>query len=292
MTDFIDISHENTKKVPLNEFSHIFATGPDAIQFLHNQFTNDLLGLMPNRWQLSSWCNHKGRIKTIMWIWKDNIGVHMIMPQLMEKTFLDDIKRYILRAKITIEPMAGSRLTAIIGPRNKSIKTNSWEISGNDIVLYYNETGTLHISPDDHEPRPDLPYNTIGIWNDHLWQCGYVWIHPSTYEKVIPQSVGLKSGRGLSFEKGCYPGQEVIARTHYKGQSKRSLYQCHIISEENILIGTQILSVQDEAGTVMGSSRINGDRTQKLLCVLIDEKVNTGGLSIREDALTVIKRIS
>ncbi|WP_092484010.1 CAF17-like 4Fe-4S cluster assembly/insertion protein YgfZ [Candidatus Ichthyocystis hellenicum] len=291
MTNFIDTSHENTKKVLLNEFSHIFATGPDATQFLHNQFTNDLVGLMPNQWQLSSWCNHKGRIKIIMWIWKDNLGVHIILPRSMETQFLNDIKRYILRAKIIIEPLVESRLTAVIGPHNNSDKTTSWEIDGEDMVLYYDKIGALHVSPNGSEITPGLSDDTIEAWNYHLWQCGYVWIYPSTYEKVIPQSVGFKSGKGLSFEKGCYPGQEVIARTHYKGQSKRNLYRCQITSKESVPVGTQITSGQEEIGIVMGTNHPGGTDTQKLLCVLIDEKAAAGGLSVGNSNLTVIDSI-
>ncbi|WP_175330569.1 MULTISPECIES: CAF17-like 4Fe-4S cluster assembly/insertion protein YgfZ [Candidatus Ichthyocystis] len=278
MPSLVDILHEDTKIVSLTGFSHILATGTDAISFLHNQLTNDLKKLDPDKWQISAWCNPQGRIKAVLWIWKDEQGVHIILPKALELRFINDLERYILRSRVRLMTVGQSQIAAIMGPQN-AVETNIYRMEDGTTVLCYDQLGRLQVSSEIH-PIECRNHDYVDLWNAHLWHCGYVWVLPETYEKVIPQAIGLRSGVGLSFDKGCYPGQEVIARTHYKGQSKRNLYRCQVEANKMVLVGESVVHDKEEIGIVMGVSKLPEEKTHRILCVLIDEKIGNGNLSL------------
>lgn len=263
----------------LSDFFHLLATGHDAVSFLQGQLTNDLKNLPPNQWQLSAWCNPQGRIKTVLWVWHDGDSVHLILPHALKDSFLSDIQRYVMRSDVRFQDADDCFLTAVIDPHTQG-KAMQWKSDGDTTVLHYDTQGTLRCTrtPDTTATAPQSD------WYAHLWQCGYAWIFPPLCEQFIPQMLGFCADKGLSFSKGCYPGQEIIARMHYRGQNKRHLYRCRV--DGTTALGGKV--IRDTTGDV-GHVLTQGSDGH-VLCVLIDDRT-TECLTVQEHSLTVINRV-
>jgi folate-binding protein YgfZ len=114
----------------------------------------------------------------------------------------------------------------------------------------------------------------------HTWEAanilsGTVHIYPETLEKLTPHMINYHHSNAVSFTKGCFLGQEVIARTQHRGRSKRKLYRCTIQNSTPIRLGTEIMTKKDEpAGIVVALSEIQANTTHALV-VLADHTIKS-----------------
>lgn len=171
--------------------------GADAREFLQNQLTGDLRAIGEGEQLFTSYCNIQGRVICTLIVC---CGVAKTIDN-YEETFylaisddlLEDVKnrlqKYIFRAKVKLSDFSQTSTINVDKIINKSSQT-SWD-------------EWLHLE----------------INNFHAW------INKNNSEKFTPQMLGLDQNGGVSFTKGCYPGQEIVARTHYLGKAKRGLFQ-------------------------------------------------------------------
>jgi folate-binding protein YgfZ len=109
-------------------------------------------------------------------------------------------------------------------------------------------------------------------WNNLNILDGIPDIYPTTQEAFIPQSLNLDLIEGINFKKGCYTGQEIVARTHYLGKVKRRMYRAFIKSQVDLNPGDQILNKSgEEIGQLVRSAKENNDKTNMLIELRVDQ---------------------
>lgn len=203
----------------------IEVSGADAPEFLHGQFTNEVLGLDDGKATLSAWCNPKGRVIATFLLCRSGDRYWLALPQALETLFLRRLKLYVLRASVNIA-MAdeGLTLAGMIGAP-AAAQGRAAEV----FPVVSPAAGLPDLAPVIAGPRGGLRELRTGPeGNEQAWDAanirrGVPWLGEQTSERFLPQELNLDALGALSYDKGCYPGQEIIARLRYRGEIKRLL---------------------------------------------------------------------
>lgn len=223
----------------LSHLGVIQAAGEEAAKFLHNQLTQDLLLIKPDEARLAAFCNAKGRMQASFLLFKPDANtVLLICNRDILAATLKRLSMFVLRAKVKLsDATAQFNLTGVIGDASKSIANEAMPICHKSVfdgitaigLPSANEQSRLIlISPADAA----LP---IGLGKElstdqWLWtevRSGVAPISTPIFEAFVPQMLNYESVGGVSFKKGCYPGQEVVARSQFRGTLKRRAYIVH-----------------------------------------------------------------
>lgn len=243
---------------PLSDLAVIQISGADAISFMQSQLTQDLTKLIPGQAVLAGYCTPKGRLLATMVLWSDPESDDTPRLYALTKGDLTDalIKRltmFVLRAKVKVSAAPLSVWGVLIptaSPEELSLEGLADAGITSAAGLLYSALELLPVQP--------LPYSCIhtdnGIWiaapasstnttrwwhisqvlnpepqaNQNGWHAadiaaGLPWVTAALQDLFIPQTMNLDLIEGVSFTKGCYPGQEIVARSHYRGTIKRRM---------------------------------------------------------------------
>lgn len=214
---------------PLDHLGLLEVGGEDAEDFLHNQASNDLRAMAENESRLAALCNPKGRMYCIFSALRIGDACYLQMPRARVAPVMQRLSMFVLRAKVELED-ASERLPAfgVVGA----------EARGDDVfasaAARVPATGGGRFAVF----APDA--TLIRLWRDAIaqgWQAtsrdawrlcdvrsGVPHVYDATSEQFVPQMANVDLLGGVSFSKGCYPGQEIVARTHYLGKLKRRMY--------------------------------------------------------------------
>jgi len=220
---------------PLPEWGLIHASGADAQAFLHGQLTNDLLHLAADDAQWSGYCSAKGRLYAAFLVWRDGAdGFFMAVDRPLIAGLIKRLRMFVLRAKVVLEDV--SEAWAVHGLAGAPDAPAALAVVRGDSTLIglppvQGVARTLALSPAAVPFASSLPAGSASQWQSLMIRAGEVWITPATQEQFIPQMVNLDAIGGVNFKKGCYPGQEVVARAHYRGAVKRRAYLAHVAAE-------------------------------------------------------------
>lgn len=228
--------------VPLLQLACIEAGGPDAKSFLHSQFTNDVNHLQPGQAQLSSWCNAKGRMQASFINYPLEQSYRLLMAAELVPPILKRLQMFVLRSQVQLTDLSGqlghlglagtaaapalaaAGLPVPDAPMSTAVQDQVCVIrlaDGRFIVAAPQEIlPTLWQQLSAHLPAAGLP-----AWHWLDVQAALPWVTGATREEFVPQMADFEKMGGVSFHKGCYPGQEVVARTQYLGKVKRHLYR-------------------------------------------------------------------
>ncbi len=244
---------------PVTDLGLIRAEGADAIRFLHSQFTNDLENLAPATWHLTGYCSAKGRLLSTLIAWREDDAVMLVAPQPLVAGLKKRLSMFVLRAKVRITDDSENWALFGIGgahaPQALGATGLGWPAPGTIaqseaaralgfsaipasdldgaiaptpiaralIVLPRSQSGQGWLTLSARlSPMP----STIWRWADV--RTGVPRIAAAGIEHFVPQMVNLDLINGVSFRKGCYPGQEVVARSHYLGKLKRRMFLAHV----------------------------------------------------------------
>ena len=220
----------------LPEWGLIRASGADAQTFLHGQLTNDLLHLDADAAQWSGYCTAKGRMLAGFLLWHDGAeGYFLATHRALIAALVKRLSMYVLRAKVRIED-ASAQFAAfglLDGPEQPSMRASALDGSMR-IGLPAVDATTRSLA---WVPAGDAPMYGAAIgfspadaseWTRFMVRAGEAWITPATQEQFVPQMVNFDVLGGISFKKGCYPGQEIVARAHYRGAVKRRMYRASL----------------------------------------------------------------
>jgi hypothetical protein len=275
---------------PVESQSLFRVSGPDAVAFLQSQLTNDIYTLSASDSQLSAWCDPKGRVQVIFRVMLERDDVLLLAPTDVVLRVLPRLKMFVLRRKVTIEQDLSYSVQAVGGDdahatfaacaiaapdRNTITRTGNLSVVGT-------LAGALIFGPRDDASALQTQLVAAGAehglestWHDACLAVGLPSIEPATQGEYIPHMLNLDRLDGISFDKGCYPGQEIVARTHYLGRIKRRTYTLQLESGERPQPGVQVM---DESGTVAGkvlsSSVGDGPHSDVVLAVLTSEIAN------------------
>ncbi|MES2212801.1 MAG: hypothetical protein V4490_06655, partial [Pseudomonadota bacterium] len=206
-------------------FQRIHVTGKDAATFLQGQFTIDVTTLLPGQTHLSAYCSAKGKVQTTFWITGQGNDFIIIVPQSTVKLQMELLKRYALFSKVSItldaSPVYGTRQ-----PKNESSS-----------ICLANSTRCFSTEPSDDSLSPK-------DWAAADIEEGFVLLDLCLSDTLFPHYLNLVALGGIGFKKGCYLGQEIIARMEYRTEIKRHLCHATVIQEGAIALGDSILNEQ------------------------------------------------
>lgn len=250
---------EQTLLIPLPDLKLIQISGEEAASFLQNLLTNDVNALQVDQSQLSGFCNPKGRLLTIFQLVRRQQNFLILLPSDLADGIAQRLNMFKLRSKVEISLVDDLHAVGLLNPDTSIGPDTEWQGQQTDDGLIIRQGG---------EPaRYLLIADTNGIdkvsgWLEQGWQLGSeaLWqrlnieagipmVFTETKEAFTPQQVNLDLVGGVSFKKGCYPGQEVVARLHYLGSPSRRLFLGKIHDSALPAVNT---AVTDADGQTLG----------------------------------------
>ncbi len=240
----LSAAREATVLCPLTHLAPFECTGNDAPTFLHNQLTSDVNHLGTDAAQYAAWCSPKGRMLVSFILCRNENGYLGLLSADLLAFTLKRLQMYVLRSKVSIVDRSADLLClGVSGPQAEAaLQRAGLPVPKGSMHTASNATSTV-IRID--EPRfiilaaratvpsvwEALSQNAVPAgmpaWRWLDIQAGIPLISEATKEAFVPQMVNYDKIGGVSFHKGCYPGQEVVARTQYLGKVKRHLYRFH-----------------------------------------------------------------
>ncbi len=230
--------NNNPSAFPLSIFAILEITGNDRYEFLQNQFTNDLNNNKLTS-QLSAWCNPKGKVIANFIIINTKSSYLLIFKKDLKDYVFKKLNIYILRSEVTINDISNLYLLLGLSNLNKLDLNNSSILLEDGGVEFINKQYITRLP--DSSGRYLIAGNIesftntveelkekIEFVNDAAWELLDIlskipWITFENKERYLPQMINLDKLKAVSFKKGCFTGQEVIARIHYRGRIKRCL---------------------------------------------------------------------
>lgn len=216
----------------------ILARGLDAAAFLHGQLTNDVLGLPAEQARLAGFCSAKGRLQASFLVWRGGAEEFLLMcPLGVLAPTLKRLSMFVLRAKCRLSDASGEHaLHGLAGPTAEAMVGDMtvWarrDVAGGTVIRLPDAAGVrraLHVAPAGTAVGLEAPALALDTWRWLEVQSGIVAIEAAIVDRFVPQMVNYEVVGGVDFQKGCYPGQEVVARSQYRGTTKRRtfLFDC------------------------------------------------------------------
>ena len=235
------------------DFLHaILVRGDERLAFLQGQLSCDLINAEGSI-QLAAMCNPKGRIITLLHVICATETVYLIGRKTIIEPVTNHLKRFIFRSKVTIEQQHSVKIYLSAGlsktDRSALLPGTIQELDTGRVCARLAKPDSLELVLSTSAIPSDNHLNTEAIWSRSLHTSGIPEITPEQSEKYLPESLNLDLSGAISFDKGCYTGQEVIARMHYLGTAKKRLYK--ITTDEPVQIEPG-MSVFAEDGARLG----------------------------------------
>ncbi len=262
---------------PLPHLGVIRCQGDDAASFLHNQLTQDVQLLPVGQARLAGFCNAQGRLQaTFVVLKKAPDEVWLITRRDLLARTLKRLSMFVLRAKARLSDLSEQQTVwGLAGEVMRAVSDQPlppWATlplpQGTLIALYPvgDQSRALLL------PIGEMPIEpTIGT---HDWLAGEVLsgvadVQEATFEAFVPQMINYESVGGVHFQKGCYPGQEVVARSQFRGTLKRRTFI--VRSDQPLTAGTEVLAGEEPAGLIAQAAPLPGSGGVALACLLLSQ---------------------
>lgn len=243
----------------LDDLAVLRIEGEDAANFLHTQLSNDILGMSAADARLAAYCSPKGRMLGNLLLWHEHAATGALLAAVkadITEPLLKRLRMFVLRAKVRLDvtPLKvygvstapsgtdtqpwqvehAATATTISAPMVPGGPVRHWLISGEDT------------DADSLAAERGLVVRDRDAWQVQDIQAGLGWVEQANVELFIPQSLNYDLIGGVSFTKGCYPGQEVVARAHFRGTVKRRGIPGHCLADSQpaLLAGMDIFDAQ------------------------------------------------
>lgn len=238
--------HAGPVHAELDQWGVVEVHGQDAAAFLHAQVTCDIQSLAPGRWQLGGYCNAKGRLIAIFRAGRlAQDAIALFLPRELAPELAQQLRRFVLRAKVSVRDasaewiawgLAGTGCTSALAGAGHAIPAapseSTTRADGTHLVRLpagaraLERFVLLRARGSAADAAPDHASTAVdaGVW----WWCqvdaAVPCVFAATRERFVPQSLNLDVLGGVNFRKGCYPGQEVVARSQYLGKLRRRMF--------------------------------------------------------------------
>ncbi len=274
---------EDERKIPpqgdmvcdLSHLGMIRVQGEDATDFLQNQLTNDIKLVTESKAQLSAWCNPKGRTIATFIIHQSEGDYYLSLSADLMEYVLKRLKMYVMRSKVELTDVTESIV--------------HFGFSGSQVLENWDACCDVELATADYDvvksgglslvkiPGVEPRYEVVGGFEEasNLWQkitayatpvSGEAWnylniasglpvVAKASQEAWIPQMLNLQIIDGVNFQKGCFPGQEIVARLKYLGKNKRRAFRLEIATDQVPEVGELIIAEGEtaEAGKVLNA---------------------------------------
>jgi folate-binding protein YgfZ len=204
--------------------------GPDAVRFAHAQFMSDVAGLADGAWQWSGWLAPKGRVLALFALLRlDAQRVWLLLPDADPEALAMQLRRFVFRSKVRVEARPGAVVSGTFAADAQARGATMAMRDDGSVALDFGGDGgarTLSIAPDRAADGAALARDdetSAGLWRMFDLAHGLPRLGDDQVDRWTPQQLSLDRLRAYSVKKGCYPGQEIVARTHFLGQAKRGL---------------------------------------------------------------------
>jgi tRNA-modifying protein YgfZ len=270
---------------PLTDLGLIAANGDDTSHFLHGQLTNDVEHLAATQAQLAGYCSAKGRLLATLLMWRSNDTILLQVPRTILATLQKRLQMFVLRAKVKLADVSDQQVQLGLGGKAASAAMQNWfpVLPATPYAKVENDHGTLIRVADAFGATryiwiasldtaknawPDLvrlltPAGTES-WRLAAIQAGVPQVTAATQEQFVPQMINFELIGGVNFRKGCYPGQEIVARSQYLGKLKRRMMLASVEMADGIpAAGMEVYSSADPSqpcGMVVNAARHDGVR--------------------------------
>ncbi len=263
----LEVSNSNAL-IPLESYRAVLFEGPDAASFLQNQVTSDIGNLKHGFAYRSGYCNPKGRLIATLWLIKSEENIIAVLPHTVLMDFVQRIKRFIMRSKVSISELSDTVVMGLIKERGALHLEDGCEAVITDSMSF--------VLIDTMNPSNGVEqlFKSTRIDDENRWFCeaikaGFIDIEGAMQEQFLPQWINLQADGGVSFSKGCYPGQEIVARTKYLGEVKRRLFRLNlsaqvdspkpIVNKDGQTAGNLLSCAQMASGEFIGLGVIKTD---------------------------------
>jgi tRNA-modifying protein YgfZ len=224
-------------KYLLSERALLRVSGSDSEIFLQNQLSNDINKLNNSSVQINAFCQHQGKIIGLFWVMRDESNFLLSFPKDLLQVIKSRLQIFVIMSDVNIEDISESyNQIGLIDEK----KSNAFNI---------NDKLSILIKARDNQH--DLIINNNHDWTKSCIDSCLPEVFSITSEKFVPQMLNLDIDElGVSFSKGCYPGQEVVARLHYLGSAKRRLFSFK--SNHDMLVGDSLYCASSKSALARG----------------------------------------
>lgn len=220
----------------LSELGVLRIAGADAVQFLQGQLSSDVAQLATEGSQLAGFHNPQGRAIALMRLAAADAHIFAVMPRELIAEVAARLGRFVLRAKVQLVDVSASwRVRGVVQP-DASAQTSG----AREIVIRAGDSPTrwLVLAPlDAPQTAPTSVPETRAAWRLLDIAAGVPQVYARTSETFVAQMLNLDLVGGVAFAKGCYTGQEVIARAHYRGRVKRRMQRWRTLDRAELAPG-------------------------------------------------------
>jgi folate-binding protein YgfZ len=289
----------STQFSTLTHYSLLRFSGADAQTFLQGQVSCDVAALNPAQATYGSYSTAKGRMLASFLLWRIGADYFMQLPRVLCEPMRKRLSMYILRAKVqAVDVSEAFALIGVAGAQGEAAVRAAFaqvpdvpmalaEIEGG-WVLRLDATRFEIIVPAEHAARLQSALGShataadSAVWDLATIHAGVPVITPATQEQFVPQMANLDLIGGVSFSKGCYPGQEIVARMHYLGKLKQRMVLAHVDSTAPPQAGDKLFSAdlgEQSGGMVVNSAPAPGGG-HDLLAVVQTSTFSANGLHL------------
>ncbi|CAC9591408.1 tRNA-modifying protein YgfZ [uncultured Gammaproteobacteria bacterium] len=210
-------------------------TGKDVQGFLQGQFSNDIAKLEEGIVQLNAYCQHQGKIMALIWVMKKADEYYLSFPQGLSEEIVKKLTMFKMMSDVVITDITNEIIQ--LGVVDEMVK-GAFKLNNQQSVAFSESIDGFELSDEMH-------------WQKTCIDNEVPEVELITVEKFVPQLLNLDINEtGVSFTKGCYPGQEVVARLHYLGKSKRRMrtFEC----EGDVSVGDELIALNSTSAKACG----------------------------------------
>lgn len=256
----------------LSQYSTIVIAGDDASSFMQGQFTNDVNNVNDDTSQLNGFCNKKGRMVANFRLFTHQGNYFLSIHNSLVENSISHLQNYVLRSHVAIQDISeqlihlgisGDHAIELLSPFIDNISEEIDSVSHNEDYIALRVAGTtpryeIFCSLEHAKALWEKVSAQAEVVNSSSWDylnilAGTPFIDINTSEEFVPQMANMELINGVSFSKGCFTGQEIVARMHYLGKLKKRTFKIHIDTEEKPNTGDKLFAENARAGQNTGA---------------------------------------
>jgi folate-binding protein YgfZ len=287
----LQAAHQGNVVAHLSHLALLKIEGEDSLNFLQGQLTNDIRLLDGIHTQYAGYCTPKGRMLALFLAFAHSGHYHLLAPMEQLDFLIKRLRMFVMRSKVTIQDKrdeivvlgcAGHQMPALLAERFKQVPQQGHQMVTHDnatiirlpsehpMFLLFTSTslcdGLLADLLTQAQPVGKAAWDALNI------QAALPQVVSATQECFVPQMLNLDALNGINFKKGCYTGQEIVARTHYLGTVKRRMQIAHLAQPMNIQPGQPVHTAnsQDAVGMVVNAAPSIHGGTDVLIEIRLD----------------------
>ena len=301
-----NVSENDNVLCDLSHLGLLEIDGADAFTFLQGQVTNDVKQLNGANAHYSGYCNPKGRLLALFLAFAHRDHLHLQMPRALIEPIAKRLRMYVMRSKVNVKDVSesiikiglqGTHAAELLSTLFDSVPQNAFDLITHDngaLIKLPGDTPRFEIFADIENAKniwralsKQTKTVTADYWEWLEIQAGIPEVYPATQEAFVPQMLNLDLLDGINFKKGCYTGQEIVARTHYLGTVKRRTQLAHIDTSAQPNAGDDVVnSNQEIVGKVVRCAAAASGGYDLLVEARL-ESVEAGQLMVGGHALSI-----